>query len=96
MSKTESRPPSRLRDWHREDVKAAIRKKEGLSMAAFAKLNGYENPSTFYNVFKMPYPKIERIIADYLDVSPSDIWPTRYANRSTPEIQSLRAKARVA
>lgn len=83
MSKTKARSNATATDWDREDIKAAIRKKERLSMAAFAKRNGYKNPATFYNVFKMPYPKIERIIADYLEVEPADIWPSRYANRST-------------
>lgn len=96
MSKTQARPNAIAADWDREDIKAAIRKKERLSIAAFAKQNGYQNPATFYNVFKMPYPKIERIIADYLEVSPSDIWPSRYAHRTTKSCASFGTNSRVA
>ncbi|MGH1460962.1 MAG: helix-turn-helix domain-containing protein [Neptuniibacter sp.] len=83
MSKTKARSSTQKSDWHREDIKAAIRKKSEMSVAAFAKQSGYKNPATFYNVFKMPYPKIERIIAELLEVEPYVIWPSRYANRST-------------
>lgn len=78
MSKTKAHSHASKTDWHREDIKAAIRKKSHKSLAAFAKDHGYENPATFYNVFKMSYPKIERIIANYLEVEPSEIWPSRY------------------
>lgn len=96
MSKTKARSNAVATDWDREDIKAAIRKKERLSIAAFAKRNGYENPATFYNVFKMPYPKIERIIADYLEVEPADIWPSRYAHRSTEKREVFGTNVRVA
>lgn len=82
MSKTKAHSSAPINDWHREDIKAAIRKKADMSVAAFAQQNGYKNPATFYNVFKMPYPKIERMIADLLEVEPSVIWPSRYKKRA--------------
>lgn len=74
MSKLENRSVS---DWHSEDIKAAIRKR-GVSVAELARANGYDNYRTFMNVLRMPYPKIERIIAEFLEVEPSEIWPSRY------------------
>lgn len=64
-------------DWHPEDIKAAIRKR-GVTMSELARANGYNKTNTFLNVLRMPYPKIERIVAEFLDMEPSDIWPSRY------------------
>lgn len=74
MSRSQTHP---VNDWHPEDIKAAIRKR-GVSVAKLARANGYDNPRTFMNVLRMPYPKIERIIAEFLDVEPQVIWPSRY------------------
>ncbi|MBL4799803.1 MAG: helix-turn-helix domain-containing protein [Oleispira sp.] len=74
-------------DWHSEDIKCAIRKK-GVSMADLARANGYKVPRTFSNVFTTSYPKVERIIAEFLEVSPEVIWPSRYqkAIEITPSV----------
>jgi Ner family transcriptional regulator len=69
-----------LQDWHRQDVLSAIRKRN-ISVAELARRNGYSNPTTFYNVFKSSYPKIERIIAEFLGLQPEEIWPTRYMHK---------------
>ncbi len=79
MSKSQTR--SELEDWHRQDISAEIRKR-GISVAELARRNGYNNPTTFYNVFKLPYPKVERIVADFLGVEPQEIWPSRYARHT--------------
>lgn len=73
MSKTASHP----HDWHRQDVMAAIRKK-GTTLAELGRHHGYDSPAALYNVFKMPYPKVERIIATFLELEPQQIWPSRY------------------
>ncbi|MGB0732182.1 MAG: helix-turn-helix domain-containing protein [Pontibacterium sp.] len=69
-------------DWHPADVKAAIAKK-GTTIAELARQHGYSSATSFYNALKMPYPKIERIIAAFLELRPEDIWPSRYEK---PEI----------
>jgi len=78
MSKSKTHPA--FQDWHRQDVLAAIRKR-GISAAELARRNGYSNPATFYNVFKVPYPKVQKIIAEYLGVPANEIWPSRYADK---------------
>lgn len=63
-------------DWHRADVKAALEKR-GLSLnqlAAEAQLKA----GTLNNVFRVKYPKAERIVAKALGVAPEVIWPSRY------------------
>ena len=76
------------RDWHPEDIKAAIRKKYR-SVSILARANGYNNPSTFSNVFRMPYPKVEKIIAKSLDTIPEEIWPSRYKDKPTPKFNTV-------
>lgn len=70
-------------DWHPADIKAAIAKK-GTTMAELARHHGYTSATSFYNAMKIPYPKIERIIADFLGERPEDIWPTRYEKKKSP------------
>ncbi len=72
-----SKQTARSGDWHTEDIKAAIRKK-GTTLAELARHHGYSNPGPFYNALKVPYPKVERIIARFLDLEPASIWPSRY------------------
>jgi Ner family transcriptional regulator len=74
MSKSETRPVS---DWHKEDIKAAIRKR-GVSMSELARANDY-NPRTFANVLHLKYPKLEKIVAEFLGTTPDVIWPSRYS-----------------
>ncbi|MDX1755852.1 MAG: helix-turn-helix transcriptional regulator [Marinobacter sp.] len=90
MSKSKTR--SNLEDWHRQDIAAEIRKR-GISVAELARRNGYSNPTTFYNVFKAPYPKVERIVADFLGVPPQKIWPTRYVRHTRTECSTTPSSA---
>ena len=80
MSKQKTR--STLEDWHPEDIQSAIRKRCG-SVANLARAHGYDRPSTFANVFRVSYPKVERIIAEFLGEKPEHIWPSRYEDRNT-------------
>lgn len=80
MSKSNTQ--SVAQDWHRQDIMAEIRKR-GITVAELARQSGYKNPATFYNVFKLPYPKVERIVAEFLGVEPQEIWPSRYAHHNT-------------
>lgn len=63
-------------DWHRADIKAALEKK-GLTLKALA-LNEGLAESTLSNVFRVNYPKAQRIIAKAIGVTPEAIWPSRY------------------
>ncbi|WP_047683826.1 helix-turn-helix domain-containing protein [Xenorhabdus budapestensis] len=63
-------------DWHQADIIAALRKR-GTTLAAVSREAGLSS-STLANAFSRPWPKGEWIIADYLGVHPSEIWPSRY------------------
>ncbi|MBU2967090.1 helix-turn-helix transcriptional regulator [Amphritea sp. 2_MG-2023] len=67
-------------DWHPADIKAAIEKK-GTTLAELARQHGYNRPTSFYNALKIRYPKVERIIAAFLEVEPEEIWPSRYEKK---------------
>ena len=72
-----SKQTAHSNDWHPADIRAAISKK-GTNMAELARHHGYSSATPFYNALKISYPKIERIIADFLDTTPEEIWPSRY------------------
>ncbi|MPW30486.1 transcriptional regulator [Agarivorans sp. B2Z047] len=63
-------------DWHPADIKAALNKK-GLTLRDLSREQGLA-PNTLSNVFRLRYPKGQRIIAQALGVSPEIIWPSRY------------------
>ncbi|MDE9538900.1 helix-turn-helix domain-containing protein [Xenorhabdus bovienii] len=63
-------------DWHQADIIAALRKR-GTTLAAVSREAGLSS-STLANAFSRPWPKGEWIIANYLAIHPSEIWPSRY------------------
>ncbi len=71
-------------DWHPEDIKAAIRKR-GMTTSQLSRCHGLAE-STLRNVFRHHWPKGEKIIADFLNMEPSEIWPSRYQNLTVKEV----------
>lgn len=80
------------KDWHKADIIAAL-KKNGTTLAALSRQSGLSS-STLSNTLVRPWTKGEKIIADALNVKPSEIWPSRYINPSTqkPIKRVLRKK----
>jgi Ner family transcriptional regulator len=70
-------------DWHKEDIKAAIRK-QGTTMKGLALANGYRSVDACAQALQRPYPKMERLIAKTIGVPPEAIWPSRYRLKLTP------------
>lgn len=66
-------------DWHREEIKCAIRLK-GFSIASLSRAWGMAG-GTLANALARPWPKGERIIALTIGIEPELIWPTRYEMR---------------
>ncbi|WP_273826841.1 helix-turn-helix domain-containing protein [Providencia rettgeri] len=67
------------KDWHPADIIAAIKKK-GSSLSEISRSVGL-NSSTLNNALSRRWPKGERIIAEFLGVTPAEIWPSRYHGR---------------
>lgn len=65
-----------LKNWHRQDILAAIRKRKG-SLAALSLEHGLAS-GTLANALVKPWPKGEWIIAHALGLTPQEIWPERY------------------
>ncbi len=85
------RPAKALSGWHAEDVKAAIRKK-GMSLTALSRKHGYSD-SYLRGTLIRHRPHGEEIIAQFLDVTPADIWPERYGiNRVKPKNGRARTR----
>ena len=66
-------------DWHPADIIASLRK-SGWSLRTLSAAHGYA-PKTLGEVLRRPYPRLERIVAKALGLSPQRIWPSRYAKR---------------
>ncbi|WP_272682341.1 helix-turn-helix domain-containing protein [Providencia sp. PROV120] len=64
------------KNWHRAEIIAEVKKK-GSSLASLSRVNGLHK-RTLYNVLDRSWPKGEKIIADFLGLKVSDIWPERY------------------
>lgn len=67
-------------DWHKEDIKAAIRKR-GTTLRALAIKYGYRSVDSINQALFRPYPKAEQIIANTIGVPAEEIWPSRYFDR---------------
>lgn len=63
-------------DWDPVDVIAAIWKRKS-SLIRLSRLNGYKGDGLKL-ALRQPWPKAERIIAEFLGVLPQTIWPSRY------------------
>jgi len=62
--------------WHREEIKAAIRMR-GISLEALSEANGLDKRACSLALLR-PYFAAELVIAEFLGVSPRQIWPHRY------------------
>lgn len=66
---------------------------QGTSQAELARSVGVCR-QTLYGVWRRPSPKMQKIIADAINVHPSEIWPDRYDKHGNPI--SKRGRPRVA
>lgn len=65
-----------LPDWHPEDIKTAIRK-QGVTLADVARGAGLPG-NALRLALTLPRAEAEKAIADFLNMHPSVIWPSRY------------------
>lgn len=78
-------------DWHAEQIKAAVRMR-GTTLSALSERNGYE-ASSIYKALTRQWPALERVIAQFLDKRPQDIWPSRYDAAGNP-VRRSKARSR--
>lgn len=64
------------KDWHAEDIKAAIRKR-GVSLKELSLRSGFSETAVRKALYH-PIVGAEGVIAKFLGVQPKDIWPSRY------------------
>lgn len=63
-------------DWKRIDIIYALNKK-GTNLSRLSRQAGL-NSRTLNNALYRCYPKGEKIIAEAIGITPSEIWPSRY------------------
>jgi len=72
------------RTWHREDIKAELRKRHG-SLSALSRAWSYHPHCISNALARHGYsPEVERRIAQALDTSPHALWPERWTPRGQP------------
>lgn len=84
MTKRTTPKKASLKDWHRADIVAALRK-AGWSLRRLAIHHGYASPTTLSVAMDRPWPKGQRLIADAIGIDPETIWPSRYEEKNTTE-----------
>ena len=67
-------------DMHQAEIIAGV-KMRGSNLRQLS-VNAGLAPDSLRNVFYRPWPKGQRIIADFLEIDPSKIWPSRYQANS--------------
>lgn len=67
--------------WHKEDIKAAIRKR-GISLEQLSEANGLDKRMCSLALIR-PHFVAELVIAEFLGVSPRQLWPQRYDSDGT-------------
>lgn len=72
----------RPKDWHPEDIKAAVRK-TGTTMSALSRAAGL-SVGAAKRALETPWPRAEAIIASRIGRPPQDIWPSRYDLNGLP------------
>lgn len=76
--------------WTITDIKSAL-ESEGWSCRQLSFSRGYTS-NAVQTALHRPYPAIERIIADVIGVSASEIWPERYGDDGKPNRKVGRRK----
>lgn len=75
-----------VKGWHREDIKAALRKRYG-SLSALAKSWGF-NRLAISHALQTPKDRkrMAKRVAAALDVSPHELWPSIFEPESRPVV----------
>jgi len=82
MNEKSASKKASLKDWHRADIVAAVRK-AGWSLRKLATHHGYKSATTLTTALDRHWPKGERLIAEAIGTDPMTIWPTRYVGKDT-------------
>ena len=79
--------------WHKEDIKAAIRK-TGITLTGLSTLHGYEE-SAVRGALRKSSATVEAIISDRIGVPAQELWPDRYhSNGQHKSLQSRYQRSR--
>lgn len=84
------------RNWHKEDIKAEIRKR-GSNLHALARENGLV-PNHMARSLRFRFPTYHAVIADFLGVPVQELWPHWYdasgmpRGKTRPDARSHRAR----
>lgn len=78
--------------WHKAYIVAAVQA-GGTTLRKLSVAHGYA-PCTLAVALHTPWPKGERIIAEFIGVRPDELWPERYDEQGKPLSGHGQRKAR--
>lgn len=83
--------PAPRQGWHKEDIKAAIRKR-GITLKQLS-LDAGLSECAVRLTFLKPVFRAEQAVANFIDVPAEELWPDRYEPDGTPRHQrSVRSQ----
>lgn len=85
------RSPRPRPDWHREDIKAALRKR-GHTLISLSRSLGLVDSNVTRILATGRSARVQALIANILDVPPQVIWPSRYNADGTPRRRGQPAR----
>jgi Ner family transcriptional regulator len=74
--------------WHPEDIKCELRKR-GWTMSRVSREHGYSSRAAERALY-IPWPAVERIIAELLERKPWELWPDRYDEYGRPVVPGTK------
>lgn len=79
--------PEKRRSWVLYQVH-----QQGRSLAQIGRENGVATRANLYETFRKPYPKVEKVLADAVGLTPQQLFPERYDADGLPNRPMGRPK----
>jgi len=80
-------PEADVQDWSPNYIKYRLAE-AGMSLSRLSRINRYAATSAA-QVFHMPWPAMQKLIAEAIGVTPQTIWPSRYNEDGTPKARDV-------
>jgi Ner family transcriptional regulator len=90
MHKLDTAKKPAQRDWHSYYIVFRLRER-GMTLRRLSRLNGC-SPNSAAMAIRIAWPKMERLIAKAIGVTPQEIWPSRYHADGSPKGPRRRAR----
>ena len=91
MTKIDTAKKPVVEDWHPAYIVYRLRLR-GLSLRKLSREHGYCAQAAQL-ACRLPWPKMQKLIAAAIGVPPAEIWPTRYESDGSPKNRRKRSSS---